>query len=66
MVTKQAKIVPQFVEFIPEVLDDGVLYISRTYKTAVHKCCCGCGEEVVTPLMPTEWTFSTSTEGVSL
>jgi len=66
MATKQAKIVPQYVEFIPESLSDGTLYISRTYKTAVHKCCCGCGEEVVTPLMSTEWTLSTNKDGVSL
>ena len=66
MATKQSKMVPQYVEFIPEVLSDGILYISRTYKTVVHKCCCGCGEEVVTPLMPTEWTLSTNSSGVSL
>lgn len=66
MVLKQSKIHHQFVEFIPEVLGDGILYISRPYKTAVHKCFCGCGEEVVTPLIPTEWTLSTSKDGVSL
>ncbi|HEX7962665.1 MAG TPA: DUF6527 family protein [Terriglobales bacterium] len=45
----------QFVEFIPEVLDGGVPYISVKYATAVHKCCCGCSREVVTPLSPTFW-----------
>lgn len=66
MTIKQSKMNPQYVEFIPEILSDGILYISRSYKTAVHKCCCGCGEEVVTPLMPTEWTLSSSSSGVSL
>jgi hypothetical protein len=43
------------VEYIPEHLAVGVLYVSERYSTAVHKCCCGCGEEVVTPLTPTDW-----------
>lgn len=54
---KQTHISHQFVEFIPERLDEGVLYISQRYGTAVHKCCCGCGEEVVTPLNPTDWSL---------
>jgi hypothetical protein len=45
----------KFVEFIPDELDTGVLYISTTYATVVHKCCCGCGNEVVTPLTPNDW-----------
>jgi len=47
----------QLVEFIPEVVQDGVLYVSLRYGTAVHKCFCGCGEEVVTPLGPTDWSI---------
>ena len=38
---------PEFVDYIPENLDRGVLYISRRYKTATHLCCCGCGREVI-------------------
>lgn len=45
----------EFVEFIPDVLKERTLYISVTYCTAVHKCCCGCGREIVTPLSPTDW-----------
>lgn len=56
----------EFVEFIPEQLDEGVLYISKPYNTAAHKCCCGCGEEVITPLNPTDWTLSFECGGVSL
>ena len=37
----------QFVEFIPKVLDEGVLYVSMTYATARHLCFCGCGMRVV-------------------
>jgi hypothetical protein len=54
---KVSTIRAEFVEFVPEQLDDGVLYISERYKTASHKCCCGCGEEVVTPLGPADWSI---------
>lgn len=57
---------PQFSEFIPDKLEDGVLYISERYKTASHKCACGCGEEVVTPLSPVEWQLREEGELVSL
>lgn len=43
------------VEFIPESLDGGVLYVSRRFGTAVHLCACGCRGEVVTPLSPAGW-----------
>lgn len=48
---------PQFVEFIPQRLEAGVLYISERYRTASHLCPCGCGEKVVTPLSPVDWTL---------
>lgn len=54
------------VEFIPEQLDEGVLYVSRPYATAVHKCCCGCGQEVVTPLSPRDWSLTPGNGGVRL
>jgi hypothetical protein len=47
----------QVVEFIPDRLAGGILYVSHRYKTAVHKCACGCGEEVVTPLGLTDWSL---------
>lgn len=63
---KQKTLSHQFVEYIPEKLDDGVLYISKRYGTAVHKCCCGCGEEVVTPLSPTDWSLHVERNVVTL
>lgn len=45
----------QFVDFIPSEILEGVIYISIPFATAVHKCCCGCGKEVITPLSPTDW-----------
>jgi hypothetical protein len=56
----------RFVEFIPEVLDEGVLYVSITYTTVLHKCACGCGSEVVTPLSPTFWRMTFDGETISL
>ena len=56
----------QFVDFIPDQLDEGVLYITLSYDTAVHLCACGCGNEVVTPLSPAEWSFSYNGHSVSL
>ena len=37
----------RFVRNVPRELEPGVLYISMEYATAVHSCCCGCGERVV-------------------
>lgn len=54
---KQFRFSHRAVEYIPELLEEGVLYVSYRYGTAVHACACGCGEEVVTPLNPTDWTL---------
>jgi len=53
----QTRFSHQIVEFVPERLEEGVLYISHRYKTAIHKCACGCGEEIVTPLNPADWSI---------
>ena len=54
---------PEFVHYIPERLDAGVLYVSRRYNTASHLCCCGCGREVVTPLNPAKWQLTEHPDG---
>jgi len=56
----------EFVEHIPEVLHNGFLYVSIRYATAAHKCCCGCGNEVITPLSPTDWKLVFDGKTVSL
>lgn len=56
----------QFVKHIPDGLEPGVLYVSMEYGTAAHRCCCGCGEEVVTPFTPTDWKMTFDGETVSL
>lgn len=56
----------KFVEFIPDTLEEGVLYITTEYATALHKCACGCGQEVVTPLSPKDWKLIFDGKTVSL
>jgi len=56
----------RFVEHIPERLEAGVLYVSMEYATSAHRCCCGCGEEVVAPFTPTDWKMTYDGETVSL
>jgi len=55
-----------FVEFIPSELKEGVLYVSVQYATAVHKCACGCGNKVVTPISPADWQLLFDGDSVSL
>jgi hypothetical protein len=45
----------KFVESLPDTLEEKTLYVCMEFATAAHKCCCGCGSEVVTPLSPTDW-----------
>ena len=61
-----AKVTPEFVEFAPPELKEGVLYVSMIYGSAVHRCCCGCGEKVVTPFSPTDWKLTFDGDSVSL
>jgi hypothetical protein len=54
---KQERLTHEFVESFPEELEEGTLYVSMPYATVAHKCCCGCGNNVITPLSPTDWTL---------
>jgi hypothetical protein len=64
--SRLSQVQPMFIEFIPEHLDAGILYISLRYSTASHLCCCGCGLEVVTPLNPAKWRLIERGKAVSL
>lgn len=57
---------PAFVESAPDQLEEGVLYVSTTYASAMHLCCCGCGTEVITPLSPARWSITFDGETISL
>jgi len=56
----------RFVEAFPEPLEPGILYVSMEYGSVAHSCCCGCGEEIVTPLTPTDWNIMYNGETISL
>ena len=56
----------EFVEFIPDELEQGTIYISIRFATASHLCCCGCGNKVVTPIRPTDWKLIFDGKTVSL
>jgi hypothetical protein len=55
-----------FVDSAPDRLEDGTVYVSIKYASVLHRCCCGCGHEVITPLGPTDWTLSFDGETISL
>ena len=56
----------RFVENIPDDVEEGILYISLPYCIAMHKCVCGCGNEVSTPISPAGWEMTFNGESVSL
>lgn len=60
MSEKLQSITPKLVEQMPaeEDMDEGILYISEKYSTAIHFCCCGCGLKVVTPISRQDWTLT--------
>lgn len=55
-----------FVEFIPDEIEPGKLFVSMQYATASHKCCCGCGRDVVTPISPKDWQLTFDGRSISL
>lgn len=60
------KLQHKFVELMPAVLEEGIIYISIEYGTAIHKCVCGCGNKIVTPITPTDWKLTFDGETISL
>jgi hypothetical protein len=63
---KRERLAHEFVQYIPERLCEGTIYISIPFATTAHKCCCGCGNEVVTPLSPTDWELIFDGKSISL
>lgn len=62
------KLRTEFVEHMPEKLEEGVLYISMEYAIAIHLCPCGCGNQSVTPFYSPEtgWTLTVNDGSVTL
>lgn len=57
---------PEFVERIPQVMEEGVIYISERFKTGAHNCCCGCGTKIVTPFKPGQWSLRRHGNAISI
>jgi hypothetical protein len=47
-------------------LKDDTVYISLEFNTVLHKCACGCGAEISTPLTPKDWNLIYNGETISL
>jgi len=56
----------EFVEFIPDETEQWTIYVSIRFATASHLCLCGCGNKVVTPIRPTDWTLIFNGKTISL
>ena len=56
----------KFVDLIPDEISPDTLFISLEYGTCVHLCGCGCKNEVVTPLSPSDWKLTYDGETISL
>lgn len=54
------------VQFMPKVLEPGILYVAEEFGAAAHLCACGCGAKIRTPLGPTDWKFEETTSGPNL
>jgi hypothetical protein len=65
-VKRQESLRPEFVEFIPDDLEEGLIYVSMRHATAAHLCACGCRLEVITPISPTDWQLTFDGETISL
>lgn len=63
---KILELTPRDLDEFPRVLEEGILYISEECELAAHKCCCGCGEDVITPLNPARWRLDRHAGRVSL
>lgn len=63
---RRTEVAHKFVEHIPDDLQEGIVYVSVRFATALHKCCCGCGNQVVTPLSPVDWRLIFDGESISL
>lgn len=63
---KISHLMPVFVESFPNDPEEGLIFVSIRFRTAMHLCCCGCGSRIVTPIRPTDWSLSYNGVSVSL
>lgn len=55
-----------WVEDMPEVMEEGKVYISVKHRLTEHICACGCKSEVSLPLGRSEWRIEYDGETVSI
>lgn len=55
-----------FVNSFPDQLEPDTVYVSIHYASVAHLCCCGCGNEAITPLGPAQWKLTFDGESISL
>ena len=46
------------VHYMPKGLEPGILYVSEEFGIAGHMCPCECGNKIITPLSPTDWSLT--------
>ncbi|UTW59046.1 hypothetical protein KFE96_01695 [Kordiimonas sp. SCSIO 12603] len=63
---KSSSITHCFVENFPSKLEKNTLYISLEFASMSHLCCCGCGNEIVTPLDPNDWRLTFDGKAISV
>lgn len=56
----------RFVNRVPEILEEGVLYVCLECNLIVHLCACGCKEKVVIIIDPEHWQLRYDGEGISI
>lgn len=54
------------VQYLPRVLQPGILYVSHDFNVAGHICPCGCGSKVITPLGISEWSLDEANDSATL
>lgn len=55
----------EVVNEIPDVIEEGKIYISFLYNVSLHNCPCGCGHKVVIPINPKGWSVQYNGEDIS-
>lgn len=63
---RRSSIAFEFVDAIPERVQEGILYVSTRHRVAVHACCCGCQSEIITPISPVKWSLTFDGKSISL
>lgn len=58
--------VHEFVDYMPHDPQEGVIYVSIRFRTVVHRCACGCGTKIATPLSPANWKLTYDGDSISM